>query len=417
VDLQKYWRIILAHRAMIVILSLSSLTVSILLTYVLPEKYRATSVVLVRPQEKLKLAQNTAAKEILDYPVSQLAPIDAPSKTYIAVIQSRAVVEKIVMALHLHMKPRVPSHDYYKELWLQFKDQVKDLLEWTESIVKYGRVEDEDPLAKAIKTVTKNLSLKATKDTYVFEITHEAGDPQEAADVANMAAEIFTEYMASANRQDSSSVREFLESRLRNSERELMETRQALSEFKEGHGTFSLSEEYSAKLKIIGDLETDLGKTDSKLAGLVEIYTDSHPKVRSLLAEKERLTRSLSQLKKDLEVHPDKEKQLEKLKLRLKVVEENYELVNKSYEEARIEEAKRLSEIRIISPAVAPIYPAKPIKYYYAGGGLSVALFIGVALAIFLETQRARIRSIEDVAATLQLPVLATIPFVKTLDK
>ena len=98
-DLSKYWRIILAYRRMILILSISSCVTALGLTYVLPEKYSSTSVVLVRPQEKIKFAQAGSGKEILDYPVSQLSPIDAPSKTYIAVIQSRAVVEKIVHAL------------------------------------------------------------------------------------------------------------------------------------------------------------------------------------------------------------------------------------------------------------------------------------------------------------------------------
>lgn len=416
-DLPKYWRIILAYRAMITLLCLSSLVMAVLLTYILPEKYRSTSVVLVRPQEKIKFAQNGTPKEVLDYPVSQLAPIDAPSKTYIAVIQSRAVVEKIVLALDLQNKKRLPSANYYKELWLQFKDDVKDGLEWTENILKYGRVDDEDPVQKAVKKVTKNLSLKPTKDTYVFEITDEAGDPEEAAAVANMAAEIFTEYMSTANNKEHASVREFLEGRLRESQRDLTESRRALSQFKEGHGTFSLKEEYSAQLKMISDLETDLEKTNSKLAGLVQNYTASHPKVFSLLAEKERLTQSLTQLRKGLEAHPDKEKQVENLKLRVKLAEDNYELVNKSYEDARIEEAKILNEIRIVSRAVPSTYPSKPIKYYYAGGALSIALALGIAWAIFLETQRARIRSIEDVAVALHLPVLTTIPPITALAK
>jgi hypothetical protein len=61
--------------------------------------------------------------------VSQLAPIDAPSKTYIAVIQSRAVVEQIVLALGLHSKKRLPDENYYKEFLLQFKDSVMDSIE------------------------------------------------------------------------------------------------------------------------------------------------------------------------------------------------------------------------------------------------------------------------------------------------
>lgn len=400
---------------MILIMSVSSCVTALGLTYVLPEKYPSTAVVLVRPQEKIKFAQGGSGREILDYPVSQSSPIDAPSKTYIAVIQSRAVIEKIVLALDLHNKKRLPDANYYKELWLQFKDAAKDALEWSQNILKYGSGDREDPLNQAVTKTSKNLSLKPTKDTYVFEITHEAGDPQEAAAVANMAAEIFTEYMSTANNKDQASVREFLGDRLRKSARELAAGRQALSKYKEGHGTFSLEEEYKGKLKMINDLDSDLEKTNSKIAGLTQIYTESHPKVVTLLAEKARLVQSLAQLRKSLEAHPDKQNHLEKLQLLVKVAEDNFEFVNKAYEDARLAEEKQSNEIRIVSRAVPASFPSKPIKYYYAGGGLILALILGIAWAIFLETQRARIRSIEDVAAALCLPVLATIPVTKTL--
>jgi uncharacterized protein involved in exopolysaccharide biosynthesis len=413
-DFPKYWRIILAYKVMVLLLVVSAVLTATALTYALPEKYRSTSIVLVRPNEKLKLAQNNAGKEILDFPVSQLAPIDAPSKTYIEVIRSRTVVEKIVRTLGLDTKKRMPSDNYYRELWYQFKDVLLDYLERAQHIAKYGRIIEESPLARAVDKTTQALSLKATKDTYIFEITFEAGDPEEAAAVANMAAEIFTEYMAAANLKESAGVREFLEARLRESERELAEARQILRDFKGSHDTFSLSEEYGEKLKIASGLQKDLQKVESQLAGLVNTYTPSHPKVISLLAEKDQLHRSFTRLQKELNLNPGKEQELEKIKLRLKIAEDNYSLVNKAFEDARIEEARQLSEIRIVSSAVPPTFPSKPIRYYYAGGGLSIALVFGIALAVFLETQRAKIRSVDDVRAVLQLPVLATIPFTKS---
>ena len=395
---------------MILILSVSSLVTALGLTYLLPEKYRANSVVLVRPQEKIHVSESAAGKEILDFPVTQLAPIDAPSKTYIEVIQSRAVVEQIVHALSLDTRKRVPKENYYLELLAQMKEKAIDYVEWAIHILKYGREVVEDPLSKAVDKVQKNLSLKATKDTYIFEISNEANDPNDAAAVANKAAEIFTDYMAAANSKEASGVRAFSENRLVESERELANARQLLREFKGGNDTFSLAEEYSEKLKRVNELQKDLEKAESQLAGLLKTYTRSHPKVVRLLAEKDHLIQALARLKNELKVSSGKEQKLETLKLRIKVLEGNYELANKTYEVARIEDARHFSEIRIVSSAVPPTFPAKPIRYYYAGGGFFFALMVGITLAIFLETQRARIRSIEDVAAVLKLPVLSAIP-------
>ena len=409
----KYWRIIFAFRGMIILLSLSALITAVLLTYVLPEKYDATAFILLRPQEKIKLAPNRAGKEILDFPVSQVAPIDAPSKTYIEVIKSRAVVGEVVRVLGLDKKQRKPSENYYKELWERFKEEVRAFVTWAVKILKYGRVEKVDPFTKAVEDVQESLSLETTKDTYLFEITCFWHNPTEAAAVANAAAEIFIEYMSDANKKESMSSRLFLESRLLESAKDLAESRLALRKFKEKYGTFSLSEEYSAKLKIINDLESDLEKTEGKLAGLVKNYTLSYPKVVSLLAEKDRVLQSLAERKSELHIHPDKEKQLENVKLRVKVAEDNYSSVNKAYEEARIQEANKISEIRLVSPAIEPVYPLKPIKIYYAGAALAIALLGGVGLAFFLEFQKAKIRNIEYITAVLQLRVLATIPLMK----
>ncbi len=416
-DMLKYLRIVLAHRLMILLLSIAAMLAALGLTYVLPEKYQSSAVLLVRPQEKIKFGQDSSGKEILDYPVSQLAPIDAPSKTYIAVIQSRAVIEKIVLALGLHEKRRAPDQNEWKERLLQFKDATLEGLEWSENVLKYGRGAGEDPLGKAVTKAAKNLSLKPTKDTYVFEITHEASDPAEAAAVANMAAEIFTEYMSSANNKDQIGVRQFLETRLHETERDLEAARLALRKYKERFATFSLEEEYKIQLKTINDLEIEIEKTNAKLAALGNDYAASNPKVLSLLAEKQQTTQTLAQLRKGLEGNPGKQNQVDRLALQVKVAEDNFALVSKAYEDARFAETKKSTEIRIVSRAVPAAFPSKPIKYYYAGGGFTLALFLGIAWVIFLEAQRARIRSIADVTAALGLPVLATIPISKRLAR
>ena len=122
---------------------------------------------------------------------------------------------------------------------------------------------------------------------------------------------------------------------------------------------FALAEEYSEKLKRVNELQKDLEKAESQLAGLVKTYTRSHPKVVRMLAEKDHLVQALARLKNELKVSSGKEQKLETLKLRIKVLEGNYELANKTYEVARIEDARHFSEIRIVSSAVPPTISAK----------------------------------------------------------
>jgi uncharacterized protein involved in exopolysaccharide biosynthesis len=412
-EITKYWRIILAYKWMIIFLSLSALITSISLTYILSEKYESIAVVLVRPQEKMKFAPDEGGKEALNFPISQLAPFDAASKTYIEVIKSRSVVEKIVHALELDKHETIQNENFDKGNLKHFKEKAKRYISRILQILKYGRTENVDPFTRAVEKVQRILSLRTTKDTYIFEITSTSTEPREAAAIANTAAEIFIDYMLDAKKKESSGRRLSLAGQLRESERDLGESRLALEQFKKEHRTFSLAEEYSGKLKIINELEADLEKSEVKLAGLLYTYTPSHPSVLAVRAEKNRLTQSLIELKKQVANHPAREKQLEDLRLRVKMAEEAYAFINKANEEIHIQEANNSSEIRIVSRAVPPTYPSGPIKIYYALAGLSTAMVFAVMFAFFLEFQAMRLRSIEDVKVALQLPILSTIPVMK----
>lgn len=415
-ELQRYWRIVLAYRRLIISLSFSALITSVLLMGAVPDKYQATALVLVRPERKIEVARQKPGKEILDFPLSQLAPIDAASKTYIEVIKSRAVVEGIVSTLALHEKKRIPSESSFQESLEQLKETLSDYLHGIMHIMKYGRIIRVSPFRKAVEDVLENLTLQPTKDTYVFQISF-LGQREEAAAIANTAADVFTQYMLTANAREATGSREFLGRRLRDSEKEVEMARVAMREFKEKHRTFSPAQEYSARLEVIADVEKELEKKRATLSGLRTLYTPEHPRVVGLQVEADQLIRSLERLKSGIDSHAEREKELENLKFRLKTSQDSYEALSKEYEDARIQEAQNVSEIRVISLAVPPTYPSKPVRYYFVGGSFAAALIFAIGLAFFLEFQNVRLRSAEDVTAALQLAVLATIPVVKRSSK
>jgi len=397
-----------AHRWVFLLLLLSALITSATIAFSLPDEYVATALVVVKPHERLRLEQNRKDKETGDFPVTQLAPIDAPSRTYIEMIKSRLLAERVVRRIGLDRRKEPPA----ESRWVRVKQSLQALLSNSWEFLQYGAVRPQDPLEKAVRYVRRNCTLALTKDTYLFDITCGATDREDAAAIANASAEVFIAYAAGVNRQESGGNRVFLEQQLRDSEAVLAQARRALTAFKDRQATFSLQEEYANQLKTISGLETDLEKTEAKLAGLLNEYTRDHPKVLSLLAEKERLKQSLAQLRHERVVLPDKEKQLEDLRLRVKAAEDNYTVVTKALAEARIQEQSQVSEIRVVSPAVPPAYPAKPIRIYYVAGALVAALLAGAGAVLLAESVWPRLRSAADVER-LGLRVLATIPRVK----
>ncbi len=410
-EAQRLLRIIFHHKLLILLLSLSAVIHVVLITYVIDEKYKASALILVRPREELRFSGQETRKNILDFPLGINAPHEAPTKTFTELIKSRPVAERVVRNLGLDKKTRVPEQGYLKEMWLQLKDDAKEYVKKAWDILKYGRIMQGDPFEKAVQEVQKRMSVHPTAKSYIFEISCLWKTPQLARDIVNETAQVFVELLVTLSEGEAKGTREFIEQRLQDTQRELAEARETLRRFKEQNKSILFNEEVTEKIKMISDLEASLEKTEAKLSGQLQELTPSHPKVLRLQAEKDSLVASIAQLKNGLQNLPDKESRLATLKLQVKVAEETFEFVKKEYEEARIREAKRASEIGVVSPAVLSTTPVKPIKIYYAGVAFFIALMTGIVSAFILESMNAPLlENIEEVERALDLPVLATIP-------
>lgn len=122
------------------------------------------------------------------------------------------------------------------------------------------------------------------------------------------------------------------------------------------------------------------------------------------------LSELVSRYKRELQVYSDKQLDLAGLELNVTVAENTHRFMKQAHDEARIHEAERFQEIRVISPGKAPTYPERPVKVYYAGVAFGLALVIGIAAALLLEYLNFTLRSTEDAEKALDLPLLATIP-------
>jgi uncharacterized protein involved in exopolysaccharide biosynthesis len=419
-EFYRIWRILLDHKWVVIGLPIIAACVGLGLAYVLPEQYESTALVLARPFDDIKLGSGSSdRKEVRDFPVNLSAPIDAPSKTYMEVIKSPAVAIRIVENLRLDVtKPR--TH----ESFLAFiRDEVKAWAKTTvrtlRNFFKYGRDIPASPFDLAVEDVEQNLLVSARKDTYAFDITFRSGDPNEAAAVANMAAEIFLERSSEAYRTESARTREFFAKELDESRKAMEEARAAILAYKTSGETFELASEYNEKLKIVSDLENTLAKTLGRLAGrrVLDERTSlkTSPIAISAEAEIAELKAQISTLRAELSGYPTKEQRMNALTLTGTIAEESYKFFRKYYEDARVREAATTSEIRIVSRAVPELYPVKPLKYVYAGLSFAMALVVAIGWVLFAESLDPRVRTIHDLDDELGVPVLAAIPALKAL--
>ena len=111
-------------------------------------------------------------------------------------------------------------------------------------------------------------------------------------------------------------------------------------------------------------------------------------------------------------------------------VEEKYKLLTRDYDTAQkfyadllvkkstsematdMEKRQQGEQMHLLNPASLPDAPSFPNRLVFAGGGLGTGLVIGLGLALWLELRDKSIRTEADVEASLQMPVLVSLPWV-----
>jgi uncharacterized protein involved in exopolysaccharide biosynthesis len=411
-EFYRVWRILVSNKWVLIWLPLITTSIGLGLTYVLPEQYESTAVVIDRPFEEIKFNSDGAdQKGSLGFPVTLSAPIDSLSKTYIEVIKSRAVAVKIVDDLQLYIsKPKT-----YENLFEAIKDKVKtwfkDTIRSLRNYAKFGRDIPASPFELAVEDVKDKLVVLAKKDTFAFEITYRAGDPNEAAAVANMAADIFLKQRSEAYRSEAAHAGKFIERQVGESREALDQARAAMLAFKNSGETYDPNSEHREKLNNLADLENTLAKAEGRLAGLKRVSPSTN--LLQQEAEIAELKNQISTLRVQLTAYPKKEAQLKALALNERLAEQSYEFFHKRYEEARVKEAANVSEIRIASRAVPGLYPVKPIKYVYAGLSFATAMVVAIGWVLLLESVDPRVRTVRELAEKPEVPVLGAVPTLK----
>jgi len=412
-EFYRIWRILVGYKWVLIWLPIVATCAGLGLTYVLPQQYESTALVLVRPVQEIKYNQSGSDKnEIPDFPVSLSAPIDAPSKTYMEVIKSQAVAIRIVQSLHLDVEPPQQYGSLFQYLGDKLRSGVGATLRTMINYFKYGRDISASPFDMAVEDVEKNLAVSVRKDTYVFDISYRSRDPQRAAAVANAAAEIFLEQSSEAYRSESERTRKFMQAQLDDSRQALDRARAATLAYKNSGGTFDLKSEYTEKLKNLSDLEDTLAKGEGALAGLQRTNFRMSPNVIAQQAEIAKLKEQIAALRAQLAVYPEKERQMNAIALTERLAEQSYEFFLKQYEDARVKESANIAEIRIVSRAVPAVYPVKPLKYVYAGLSFATAVIVAIGWALFFEALDPRVRTGRDLD-DLEVPVLGAIPILK----
>src|SRR5579872_5970875 len=187
------------HLVMIVVLGVITTLVGLGFSMALSNSYTASALVLVRPQQPIKLSTSKdSSKEFLDFPMGSASSVETASKTYIEIIKSPALISEVVQQLGLDKeKPKEESKGgkLLPEFVYLPLHAVMMSVKYAMTYLQYGQIIEDNPTTRAIKSVGAGLSLEATADTYLFQLKYNSLDPQEAANVVNTTARTLIQFV------------------------------------------------------------------------------------------------------------------------------------------------------------------------------------------------------------------------------
>lgn len=148
----------------------------------------------------------------------------------------------------------------------------------------------------------------------------------------------------------------------------------------------------------------------SQIEKLMEESVTLEIEIQTYQAQEKTLRNVIYNYKQNLSTLPDKELHLAQLLRDKEVNEKIYTMLLQKREEAKIAEAEKVGNIRIIDPAMAPTSPIKPRKTLNLVIGIIFGLVSSLTLIFFLEFMDKSIKTVEDVEQLAELGVLGIIP-------
>jgi len=373
--------------------------------------------------------------------------------TQVDIIRSDRVARKVIRALGLDQSPAV------KEMWLNATEGRGKLEDWMSGLL------------------LKGLKVTPSRDSNLVSIAFQGSDPGFVASVANAFAQAYIEASVELKVEPARQYSQWFGDQAKVLRETVEKAQARLSEFQQRKGIVVTEEALDYEMTRLNDLSARLNAAQSEIrdarskerAGSGEVLQDSvvqglrskaadlevrlkeaggnlgiqHPQykrmelelaeMKSRLAEESRAvasgysaTGAIGRVREaDLrEAMEAQKKKLFKLKserdeiavlLRdVDTAKRAYEAVTNRYNQTSLESQATRTNVSVLTPAVEPLEPTFPRPLPQM---LLMALAVGLVLAgaaVFgLEMLDRRIRSADDLAEMLQLPVLAVIETAK----
>ena len=443
-NFSQFLLILHARRKIVLLTLLATVTVTVVVSALLPKTYKATSTVLLNSKGVDPVTGLAAPGQLMPGYVA----------TQIDIITSKNVALRVIDQLKLAQNPDVIE---------QFRQDTG------------GKGTVRDWLAELL---LKKVDVVPSRESSVVEISFKGAEPQFVAAVANAFADEYQKLTVQLKVEPMKKVAGYFNDQTRQLRDALEAAQSRLSKYQQENGIVSLDgrldvennrlNDLSAQLVVaqaqqmeaasrqrmasgkageapdvaasplIQNLRASVSAADSKLAEIGQRLGHNHPQYLAAKAEANQLRASLNAqiqsaansvgnnaqilgqregaLREALAEQKARVLTLNRTRDELNVLQKDVESAQRAFDattqrlsQTRMEGQSEQSDVAILNPAVAPIEPAAPRMLLNTVLSVMLGGVLGMAFGLVVEFMDRRVRSTGDLANVADIPVLGNI--------
>lgn len=353
-----YLQVITKRRKLILKITLTTFIFSLLISYILPKKYTASTCIIPPQQDQgmtgLMLGQMGTGMASL---ASDFLGNGSLTDLYVGILKTNTIKDNII--------------DYFKLMSV------------------YG----EDYRIDTYKKLDDNVDITSGKKDGIITITVEDENPKRAADMANKYVTELENLTNSLNINGAKQSLLFYEQQLNKTKVDLAKAEEALKAFQSKNKSIDVTEQAKASIYRIAELKAKLTETGVQLTIMRRQFTDSSQEVKNLVSVIHNLKSQLSLLESGSSLSaipsfgslPSLGQEYIRLMRDYKTQEALVDLLTKQSELMKLSAVKDISSIQVIQTAKIPDKKTKPKKSIIIILSTLVSFCVSIIIVFMLE--------------------------------
>jgi tyrosine-protein kinase Etk/Wzc len=272
------------------------------------------------------------------------------------------------------------------------------------SVRRHSRLETVESLQSSLRLAEKG------RQSGIIEATLQSSDPRQLSLILNQIGHEYVHQNVARKAAEAEKMLAFVDVQLPQFKKQLEQSEDAYSRFRNKNGTISLDEEAKAVLGQEVDLESKLIDARQKRVELTSRFTAQHPAIRTLDEQIAAWNRQISELHARVRNMPAVQQDALRLDRDVKVNTEAYQNLRNNELQLQLMREGKVGNVRLIDDATVPEEPVKPRRAMTIGIAALMGLLGGIVAALARNAFFRGIRSPQEIEAHLGISVFSTIP-------